>query len=416
MTSGFFKRAMTVLAMNERGAQCIYRGETLRREKKTCCGAVEIFRCSKLEREVWDSKCRSCEHFAESAGLGRYRRLVLTNYQSPGDILMLTAAVRDLHRAFPGRYQVDVRTSCGQLWDSNPHVTRFPEPWIEEAAQQARDARPALPIVREDIAIIPCDYPLVHKSNQRDGHFISAFHDSIGRALGLEIPVSEFKPDIHLADVEKQWMSQIAEMGVHDAFWLVVTGGKWDATAKWPNPKTLQQVVDYFGRKLLFVQAGDNANWHPLLSGVVDLVGQTDLRMLIRLIWHAKGLITPVTCLMHLAAALDKPCVVIAGGREPTHWEAYPTHRYLSTQGALKCCTPGACWKSRSTPVGDGDGKDSPESLCQNYVELPAPVSPLANRKLETIRIPKCIDMISADDIIRAVASYHEGGVCEFLA
>jgi len=357
--------------------------------------------------------CGNCTN--KGLDLSKYKRLVLTNYQSPGDILMMTAAVRDLHHAHTDRFEVDVRTSAGQLWDNNPYIKRFPEPWIEEAAQQARDARPALPIVREDIAIIPCDYPLVHKSNQRDGHFISSFHDSIGRALGIKIPVSAFKPDLHMAENEKLWMSQVAEMGAHEPFWLIVSGGKWDATAKWPNPITLQMVVDHFGKNLQFVQSGDIGNWHPQLSGVIDLVGQTDLRMLIRLIWHAKGLITPVTCLMHLAAALDKPCVVIAGGREPTHWEAYPTHRYLSTQGALTCCNPGACWKSRCTPVGDGDGKDSPDSLCPTYREIPAPLSPHANRKLETLRIPKCIDMISAHDIIRAVETYHKGGVCEYL-
>ena len=32
------------------------------------------------------------------------RKLILRNFQSPGDIVMLTAAVRDLHRCYPGRY------------------------------------------------------------------------------------------------------------------------------------------------------------------------------------------------------------------------------------------------------------------------------------------------------------------------
>lgn len=28
--------------------------------------------------------------------------LILSNFQAPGDAVMLTAAVRDLHRAYPG--------------------------------------------------------------------------------------------------------------------------------------------------------------------------------------------------------------------------------------------------------------------------------------------------------------------------
>ena len=55
------------------------------------------------------------------------RKLVLTNFQSPGDIVMLTAAVRDLHRCHPGRFVTDVRTSCPDLWRYNPYLTPLDE-------------------------------------------------------------------------------------------------------------------------------------------------------------------------------------------------------------------------------------------------------------------------------------------------
>ena len=42
------------------------------------------------------------------------RDVILTNYQSPGDIVMLTAAVRDLHSKYPGDFLTDVRTPCGR--------------------------------------------------------------------------------------------------------------------------------------------------------------------------------------------------------------------------------------------------------------------------------------------------------------
>ncbi len=51
------------------------------------------------------------------------RKLILSNRQSPGDIVMLTAAVRDLHRSHPGKFATDVRTSGGALWENNPHLT-----------------------------------------------------------------------------------------------------------------------------------------------------------------------------------------------------------------------------------------------------------------------------------------------------
>ncbi len=176
--------------------------------------------------------------------------------------------------------------------------------------------------------------------------------------------------------------------------------------------------------KVLFVQVGTAGNWEPLLDNVIDLVGQTDFRMLIRLIYHAQGVIVPVNGIMHLAAAVptpdgkQRPCVVIAGGREPTNWEAYPNHRYLSKQGSLPCCNPLACDKARCTPVGDDDdtGKDKPENMCRNYVTVAAPKSPYCRQKMDTIRVAKCLDMISAEEIIQAVDSYITGGVRELLA
>jgi hypothetical protein len=99
----------------------------------------------------------------------------------------------------------------------------------------------------------------------------------------------------------------------------------------------------------------------------------------------------PVTFLMHLAAAVEgqpgapksRPCVVVAGGREPPHWEAYPSHQFIHTVGLLPCCAQGGCWRSRSVPLGDGDEKDDPKHLCLDVV---------AN-------LPRCMDLISPDAV-----------------
>lgn len=66
------------------------------------------------------------------------RRLVLRSFQSPGDVLMLTAAVRDLHAAHPGKFQTDVRTSAPALWDNNPYLTPLGE---RDAGVECHSAR-----------------------------------------------------------------------------------------------------------------------------------------------------------------------------------------------------------------------------------------------------------------------------------
>jgi hypothetical protein len=110
---------------------------------------------------------------------------------------------------------------------------------------------------------------------------------------------------------------------------------------------------------------------------------------------------------MHAAAAvpcakeglLNRPCVVIAGGREPAQWEAYPHHRYLCTNGALNCCDNGGCWKSRTVKLNDGDENDKADKLC---------IYPINKNGFN---IPKCMDMISTESVIQSIEMYYNGGV-----
>ena len=317
------------------------------------------------------------------------RKLILRNYQSPGDIVMLTAAVRDLHRQHHGRFVTDVRTSCAYLWENNPYITCI--------AENDPDAE-----------VIDCRYPLIHASNQRPYHFVHAFIHFLSHHLKVSIEPTVFKGDIHLSRAEKSQASPLQQISCEKIpYWIIVAGGKYDYTIKWWDVKRFQEVVDHFRGKICFVQIGESSHYHPALSGVVDLRGKTDRRELIRMMYHAEGVVCPVTLAMHLAAAVEvkggspknRPCVVVAGGREPPHWETYPYHQYLHTVGSLPCCSAGGCWKSRTTPLGDGDGKDKSSSLCVDVVN----------------NLPKCMDMINAQDVIRHVELYFQGGVTRYL-
>ncbi len=317
-------------------------------------------------------------------------RLILRCSLSPGDVAMLTAAVRDLHRACPGRFLTDVRTTAGQLWENNPYLTPLDE----------HDPR---------VRVIEMQYPLVHQSNTSSYHFIHGYAQYLAQELGVPIPVTDFRGDIHLSDLERSWMSQVEETGVRGDFWIVMAGGKYDFTAKWWDPVAYQRVVDHFDGRVQFVQCGEAGHWHPPLQNVINLIGKTDIRQFVRLMHHADGVLCPVTFAMHLAAAvetkpgrpLNRACVVVAGGREPAQWEAYPHHQYLHTNGALDCCDNGGCWKSRCQPVGDGDAKD--DELCLYPIEL-----------TPELRIPKCLHMLTADDVIRRIELYYEGGALRY--
>lgn len=317
------------------------------------------------------------------------RKLILRNSLSPGDIVMLTAAVRDLHKAHPGQFLTDVRTPCPPLWENNPHLTPI--------ADDDPDAEP-----------VDCQYPLVHRSNEEPWHFIHGFMQHLNYVLGTRIRPTAFKGDVHVSAAEKSWYSKVREIvGLDVPFWLVAAGGKFDFTAKWWAHERYQEVVDRFRGRVLFVQVGESGHHHPALRGVLDLRGKTDLRQLVRLVYHAQGALSPVSLLMHLAAAVEvkdgqpksRPCVVVAGGREPSQWEAYPSHQFLHTQGALACCDAGGCWKSRVVPLGDGSSADRKENLCVDVVG----------------KLPRCMDMITAEDVARRVELYFQGGAIRYL-
>jgi hypothetical protein len=308
----------------------------------------------------------------------RVQKLILSNLQAPGDSVALTAAVRDLHACYPGRFLTDVRTRWPELWLNNPHLT-------------------PLDLDDPQVKVLDVQYPLIAFSNRRPLHFLYGFIEHLNEQLGLHITPTQFKGDIHLSGAEKAAPSIVRQItGLDVPYWLIAAGGKYDCTIKWWHFRRWQAVVDHFRGRLLFVQLGDQQHYHPTLSGVLDLRGQTSLRDVVRLVYRAQGVLCPVTFLMHLAAAVEtqpgapksRPCVVVAGGREPPHWEAYPTHQFIHTVGLLPCCAQGGCWRARSVPLEDGDEKDNPNYLCLDVVE----------------NLPRCMDLISAE----AVASRIE--------
>ncbi len=317
------------------------------------------------------------------------RKLILSNYQAPGDILMLTAAVRDLHRSHPGGFVTDVRTSCAELWQNNPHLT-------------------PLCTDRPGVESVPCEYPLIHASNRSGQHFLHGFIEFLNDQLAVKIKPSRFSGDIHLSAEEKTAASLVQELtGQELPYWIIVAGGKFDFTLKWWHFRRWQAVVDHFRGRILFVQVGKADDYHPRLFNVLDLRNKTGLRDLVRLTYHAQGVLCPVTFHMHLAAAVEcrpdrarsRACVVVAGGREPPHWEAYPAHQFIHTVGALPCCAEGACWRSRTVPLGDGDEKDSPQHLCLDVVD----------------GLAHCMDLITPEQVIDRIEYYFAGGQAAWL-
>lgn len=245
----------------------------------------------------------------------------------------MTAAVHSLHQAYPGKYVTAVRSCAPQLFEHNPDVV--PE-----------EALPA------GFNTIKMNYPLVNQSNQRAIHFMEAYCSYLGEALKVPLPLMTSRPLVYLSRQEREWLPQVQEVtGRPTRYWVVNAGHKDDYPAKWWGRQAFQRVVDLLRGRVLFVQVGQSGHNHPELDGVLNLVGKTDHRQLVRLVYHTRGVLTGLSYLHHLAAAVERPSVTLSGGREPINWNAYPLAHLLHTMGALDCCRTQACWCSRVEPA-----------------------------------------------------------------
>ena len=306
-------------------------------------------------------------------------KLFLKQTQSPGDILVMTAAVRDMRKSHPD-IKVNCKTSAQELWQHNPH--------LDTSITEKNADR-----------VIEMHYPSINQSTQGCLHFINGFRLYLEDQLNIRIPAGDFCVDIHMSEQERN-DPYITNIVGDRQFWIVDAGHKADFTAKFWEFDRFQQVVDATSDRIAWVQIGAKEHNHRPLQNVINLLGKTTHRQLISLMYRCSGVLTPVSYPMHLATMQWKdhpngkrPCVVIAGSREPAQWEQYGTHQYIHNCGILDCSARGACWKSRAFRLNDGSKQDN--SICVHPVKTPSGQI-----------IPKCLDMITVDEVVRRIHLY----------
>ena len=298
--------------------------------------------------------------------------IIFKNRQAFGDILMFTCAIRDIKNAYP-KLKIGVSSTLMHLWDYNPYIDR------------------SLTLDNAEVIEIGPGW-LTNASNRDDRHFANAFRISMEQKLGITIPQGAIRPDIWMSEEEIN-----APPIITPPYWIIVAGEKGDWTAKtYPFPRWQKFIERH--PNVTFVQIGAREHVHPPLSGnnVINLIGKTQdkntgVRDLLKLFYHAEGSIGLVSFQMHLAAAFDMPCIVIAGAREPERFTRYPGHQYLCTDGCLPCSISKACWHCKL------------EVTCKHIVEI-------NGRKY-----PKCVEIINTDDLDRAFMQLYYGGRLDFF-
>jgi len=270
---------------------------------------------------------------------------------------MFTPVVRDYKAAYP-EDEIGVFSAGPEIWLNNPYIDRSITP---DNADVVYDIGPGK----------------VTRGSKTNGlHITAAFRESLQENCGKQIKQGPFKPDIYLSEQEK------AHRVIEGKYWVINTDTGPFTAKRWRSER-FQELVDEMP-EITFVQVGlAKDNWIRLKGdNVIDMIDRTDIRELFSLVYNAEGCISLISSLMHVAAAFDKPCVVLAGGREPFTFEKYANHAYIDKTGTLECCKLKACWHNALGACKDNDGE-----------------------------VSHCMELISVDEVKRAVKSYYAGGV-----
>jgi glycosyltransferase involved in cell wall biosynthesis len=315
------------------------------------------------------AKCRSCE-----------QRIKEENETRPKDDQL--KYIPNVKKKF--NWLIRMQTTFPMVWKHNP--------WLDDFAVEDQT--------------IPIGPGMgTQMSNSSGLHASNNYRISVENALRVTIPQGPPYPDLHLSESEKSEPPEIDRR-----YWLITRGGKEDYTSKiWPYDRW-QEVVDALPQ-ITFVQIGLRKHFHPPLQGanVINMVGQTEdreegIRRLFKMFYHCDGSLGLVSAHMHIAAAFPfhKPCVVVAGAREPSTFEQYHFHRYISNGGWLLCPKDEtdertvahanittSCWRKSVCAC--------PRKIKYNYEGI-------------EYHVCKCLDMITAADVVRGVLGYYEGG------
>lgn len=307
------------------------------------------------------------------------RKIVLKSNLAPGDTVMFAYAVKALGEQCRGKYEIGIDATAGDaIFEANPYVNHK--------------------LNKDNAEVIELEYPTIHKSNESAQHFAQAYVGDLANKLNIKLEQPYWNPAIWLSDEEKSWIPQVE---TDKPYWIINAGHKNDFTTKAWSFSYWQELIKLC-KNTKFVQIGDPSHNHPELEApnVTNMIGKTDIRQLIRLVYHSFGVISPVSFPFHLGYAIEwknrtRGIICIAGGRESAVWQTPPVGQYLHTIGMLDCCEAGGCWKSRVVPLNDGDDKD--KSLCLHPVHI------------ENQVVPLCQQMITPSNVASKVFLYEQG-------
>jgi hypothetical protein len=284
---------------------------------------------------------------AELVRGGRPRHVLHFYGSSPGDDLMCTAVLREMRRR--GYRSLWMMSRFSELFEGNqdidrvvPHDQRYDRyvrwmggrSWYVNYGGHDHE-RDQSPIPQQHIIAQMCaSCELSGEITLRPYLHLTDEERAAGRLAPRQIVLHSSGLSAHSAMRNKEWVS-----------------GR------------MQQVVHALRDEYTFVQLGASSD--PKLDDCIDLRGRTTIRQSASIIAGSVLTLTQAGFLMHLTRAVDRPAVVIYGGREHPWQTGYSCNTNLFSR--LPCAP---CWSW---------------NRCDNPVER------------------ECMQRISVDDVVHAI-------------
>lgn len=286
--------------------------------------------------------------FTENAGKAIY----IAIGHGFGDNLMATAVIAGIKKEYLDMRIFVFTKRRFEIFENNPDVT---------ACYDARVVMVKNPTLYKR-AIPLSEYTYADLRNaQPVKHLIDRMYDSIG----IKIQNRIYKPRIYLTQKElnyRKWRMQRLAMP------LVAIAPSGKITTKIPNKfyaleKWQQLAVLLKKANITVIQVGDK-NEGPLLEGAKNY-RNLGFRKTASILRHCDAVITHVSGIMHLATAVNTPCITLYGGTEDPLVSGYCCN--INITADLQCSP---CWLEK--PCDKPVCKDmlTPELIMQKLNEL----------------------------------------------
>jgi ADP-heptose:LPS heptosyltransferase len=260
--------------------------------------------------------------FTENAGKAVY----LSIGHGFGDNLMATAVIAGIKKEYPDMRIFVFTKRRWEIFENNPDVT---------ACYNART------IMKKNPSLYKRVIPLSEYTyaDFRNVHSVKHLIDRMYDLVGIDVKNRIYKPRIYLTQKELNYRKWRIERLLKPLVAVAPSGklatkipNKFYAIEKWQKLAALLKNAN-----ITIIQVGDKREG-PLLEGAKDWrnLGYRKTASVLR---HCDVLISHDGGIMHLATAVNTPCIIIFGGAEDPRVFGYPCNINISTDLS---CAP--CW------------------------------------------------------------------------